>query len=71
MRLAACGVSAKVECMLTAGDVKALIQDNAISDEEALAIRDACYELAAIIVTHLDRQRQPPAVPVTNTERSI
>jgi len=43
--------------MLAADEVRALVQDNAISDEEALAIRDACYELAGIIVTHwMDRR---------------
>ena len=57
--------------MLTADDVRALIHDDAISDEEALAIRDACYELAAIIVTHwMDRQRRPH-IPVTNGESGI
>ncbi len=72
MRLAPRRDCAKVECMLTADDVRALIEDNAMSDEEAFAIRDACYELAAIIVAlWTNRQRKPRAMPVTNGESGI
>lgn len=36
--------------MLSTEDVKRLLQDDKIADDEALAIRDACYELAGIII---------------------
>lgn len=36
--------------MLKIKEVKSLMGDETISDEEATAIRDACYELSAILL---------------------
>ena len=46
--------------MLSTHDVKRLLQDNEIADDEALAIRDACYEFAAIIVAQWRVSQQAP-----------
>ena len=36
--------------MLELNTVKRLMKDESLSDEEAVAIRDACYELAGIVI---------------------
>ena len=38
--------------MLDLAEVKRLLSDDAVSDEEAVRIRNACYELASIIVDY-------------------
>ena len=40
--------------MLTLEECKKLIDDSTFSDEEVLAIRDACYELANITVEYIE-----------------
>lgn len=39
--------------MISINEVKQLLKREAISDAEAEAIRDACYELAAIMIEYL------------------
>ena len=61
--------------MLTVEEVKRLLQDDGVPDDEALGIRDACYELAAVIVAQTKykqaRAERPDAHPVTNEEGGI
>ena len=40
--------------MLTLEECKQLIDDSTFSDEEVLAIREACYELANITVEYIE-----------------
>jgi len=51
--------------MMSISEVKRLLKSEAISDAEADAIRDACYELAYIIVEHIRdvhaRKQEPQA----------
>ena len=36
--------------MISLDDVRRLMKDEALSDDEASAIRDACYELSGIVI---------------------